>query len=550
MTRYAPFGAPAALIAALVAALPAPAAEPPPFSAAAAIRGDVAFLADDLLEGRGIGQPGHELAARYVAARFASLGLVPAGTDGFFQRFSLQERSFASASETLTLALPAGKLVLVNGETMRVSPGTAAGPETITAGLVFAGFGLSDARLGIDDYAGLDVRGKIAVVLTGSPKSMNSEIGAHLARSRGLAAAAHGAIGLITVRTLAEAERLPWAKSVRNARAPRRNWMAPDATPDADAAALRFDALVDDAAATALFAGAPKSFAQVRAEAADGAPRGFALAGTATLERATAVATISSPNVIAVLPGRDSALLDQFVLMTAHLDHLGMKAGTGDTIYNGAMDNAGGVATMLEAARVLSTAKRRPRRSVMFVAMTGEESGLVGASYFARHPPVRLDRIVAEVNLDMPILTCDFADIIAYGADRSTLGPTIAAAAKRAGLTLSPDPQPVEAIFTRSDHYMLVRAGVPSVFLKTGWRDTKGGTSCRDADTGFRRTHYHEPSDDLSLPIDWAVAAKFARLNASIVASIADAAQPPRWYADDYFGETFAPGEPRAARPN
>lgn len=280
-----------------------------------------------------------------------------------------------------------------------------------------------------------------------------------------------------------------------------------------------------------------------------GAPRGFPLAGTATLQRATAVGTITSPNVVGVLAGSDPALMDQFVLVTAHLDHFGMKAGTGDVIYNGALDNASGVATMLEAARELSSAKRRPRRSVMFVATTGEESGLVGASYFARHPPVRLDRIVAEVNLDMPILTCDFADVIAYGADRSTLGPMIAAAAKRAGLTLSPDPQPVEAIFTRSDHYMLVRAGIPAVFLKTGWRDTQGGTRCRDAESEFRRTHYHEPSDDMKLPIDWNVAVKFARLNAAIVATIADAERPPRWYAGDYFGETFAPGDPKAPPP-
>lgn len=530
----------AALLAALPAPLPA-AAAPPPFPAAAAIRGDVAFLADDLLEGRGIGQRGHEIAARYVAARFAALGLVPAGTDGYFQRITFQERSFASPRETLTLALPSGTVELVNGELLRVAPGTAPGPETISGGLVFAGFGLRDARLGIDDYAGLDVAGKVVVVLSGAPTAINSEIAAHLARTRGLTAAQLGAVGVITVRTLAEAERLPWAKAVRNARAPRRTWVAPDATPDTDASALRFDAAIDDVAAAALFAGAPKSFAQVRAEAATGSPRGFALPGTATLTRATAIGTITSPNVIALLPGSDGALLDQIVLMTAHLDHLGMTAGTGDVIYNGAMDNAAGIATMLEAARELSTGKRRPRRSVMFVATTGEESGLIGAAYFARHPPVRLDRVVAEVNLDMPNLLCDFADIVAYGADRSTLGPMIAGAAKREGLILSPDPQPVEAIFTRSDHYMLVRQGVPSVFLKTGWRDTKGGMSCKDADTGFRRTHYHEPSDDLTQPFDWNVAAKFARLNAAIVRAIADAAQPPRWYAGDYFGESFAP---------
>jgi Zn-dependent M28 family amino/carboxypeptidase len=172
----------------------------------------------------------------------------------------------------------------------------------------------------------------------------------------------------------------------------------------------------------------------------------------------------------------------------------------------------------------------------------------MGSSYFARYPTVGIERIVSEVNIDMPILTCDFADVIAYGANRSTMGPLVAAAAKKQGLTMSPDPQPVEALFTRSDHYPLVRAGIPAVFLKTGWHDTQGGLTCRDAETLFRRTHYHEPSDDLSRPIDWNVAVKFARINAEISRTIANAHDAPRWYSGDYFGEVFAPAAPKAKR--
>ena len=386
------------------------------------------------------------------------------------------------------------------------------------------------------------------MVLAGAPGALNGEVAAHLARGKGAAAGANGAVGMIIVRSLAQAARAPWAKTAAGARLPRRNWIGPDGAPDADAGPLRFAASVDDAAAAQLFAGSPQSFGAVQALADTAAPRGFALPGTVTLERSTALSTITSPNVIARLPGSDVALTDQLVLLTAHLDHLGQRAGDGDRIYNGALDNAAGVATLLEVARSFAADKRSPRRSLLFMVTTGEEGGLMGSSYFARFPTVASERIVSEVNLDMPILTCDFGDVIAYGADRSTMGPLVAAAARRAGLTLSPDPQPAEALFTRSDHYPLVRAGIPAVFLKTGWHDARGGLACRDAERDFRLNHYHEPSDDLSLPIDWNTAVKFARVNAEISRAIANAAQPPRWYAGDFFGETFAPAAPKMTR--
>lgn len=518
---------------------------------AASFRAHVAFLADDLLQGRAIGTPGHEIAANYVAQAFARAGLQPAGSDGWFQRITFAESRFASDTETATLALPGTTLTLENGKDLVLSPGDTTGAEEISGGLVFVGYGLKDASQGIDDFAGLDVRGKHVVVLAGAPAGMNSEVAAHLARtSKAVAAEAAGAIGLITVRTLREAERLPWDKFAARARTPRRVALGPDGKPMGDGAGLKVRASIDDAAATALFAGAQMNFAAVQAAAAGGPVKGFALPGTFTVRRATSVERISSPNVIAMLPGRDPVLREQIVVISAHLDHVGVKANPKpgeDAIFNGAMDNATGSATLLEAAAAL--AKAPPRRSVLFIATTAEESGLLGASYFAANPTVEARRLIADVNIDMPILTCDFGDVVAFGGDRSTIGPVVAAAAKAEGLATSPDPQPEEAVFTRSDHYPFVRRGVPSVFLKTGWTDSKGGMACKDAERQFRLNSYHEVSDQIDLPFDWAAAAKWTRLNIGVIRRLANANAAPRWYEGDYFGTAFAPEAPKAPKP-
>lgn len=540
-----------ALLLALGTALPALAASPPkPDPLADALKADITFLSADAMEGRGLGQRGHEIAANYMAAEFTRLGLKPAGTDGFFQRVNFAESRFTSDKETATFARDGKTVVWTNGVELSLSPGTATGTDTVSAPLVFAGYGLKDKTLGIDDFAGLDVAGKFVVVLSGYPPGMNSEIGAHLARtSKPTAALANGALGIIQVRTLQEAARLPWDKSVTRARQPRRTLLGPDGKPLGDGAGLAIRAGVDDQAAALLFAGAPMDFAAVRAAAAKGPVKGFQLTGEMTFTRSQEVKKISSPNVIAMLPGSSKTIGSQIVLISAHLDHIGTKAdakpGT-DNIYNGAMDNASGSAMLLAAARALATSKTPPKRSVLFLSTTAEESGLLGADYFSRVPTVPISSVVAAVNIDMPILTCNFGDIVAFGADRSTIAKAVGIAAKKEGLAVSPDPQPEEAVFTRSDHYPLVRAGVPAVFLKTGWTDAKGGMACKDAERAFRLNSYHELSDQIDLPFDWSAAAKFARLNTGIIRSIADAPQAPRWYAGDYFGNSFAPAADKA----
>jgi hypothetical protein len=326
---------------------------------------------------------------------------------------------------------------------------------------------------------------------------------------------------------------------------PGTTWIDGEGHPVA-ANALRFTATIDHAPAAAIFQGARRSLEQVLDDAArrGGRPAGFALRGSARLERDGAHASrFSSENVVAVLPGSDPALAGEYVLLMAHLDGLGVSAsGEGDRIRNGAMDNATGVATLIEVAQAMVRSGHRPRRPVLFAAVTAEEVGLLGSEYLARNP-VGGGRVVSVVNLDMPILTYDFEDVIAFGAEQSTLGPIVERAAAQMNVRVSPDPLPEQGLFTRSDHYEFVRVGVPSVFLMTGF-----GGEGRRRFNAFLDVNYHSVTDDLSLPFNWAAGAKFARLNYLIAREIADGDGVPLWYADSFFGEAVGGRQRRAQR--
>jgi Zn-dependent M28 family amino/carboxypeptidase len=232
-------------------------------------------------------------------------------------------------------------------------------------------------------------------------------------------------------------------------------------------------------------------------------------------------------------------------VLMGHADHIGVsRTGSGDRINNGALDNAAGIATLPEVARAITTAPDRPRRSIMLVAGTAEEKGLLGAESLAHQPPVPIGRIAAAIDLDMPMLLYDFTDVVAYGATHSTLQTVFERAGAAIGVTLSPDPMPEQAVFTRSDHYAMVKVGVPAVMLATGM--ASGG---KEAWSKYLAGHYHQPSDDVSQPINWNAGARFADFNYRVLREVADAEVPPRWYAGDYFGDRFAPKAPKAARP-
>src|SRR4051812_12091326 len=545
--RLKPFAFAASLSLVLAAAAPAQPPAGPAFSADR-FKAHVAFLADDRLEGRDTGSRGHEIAAAYVASQFMALGLRPGGEGGGWFQWVPFRSATLSGAPTITVTGPAGSQSLDNGKDAIVGGSLSEEKQDVSGAVVFAGYGVDAPKLGMDDYKGLDVRGKIVAVLAGIPEGLPSEIAAHMGDEKGAMAARRGAVGMITLYTSAYARVRPFEAMARRAGRASLAWVGKNGSAHEESPGLRFTMTVSDATAAALFAGAKRPFDEVRDEADKGVrPKGFPLKSKLRLQRTSAWTTIRSPEVIGVLPGSDPRLRDEYVILMGHLDHLGMRptAKPGeDGIYNGALDNAAGVATMIEAARAFADAGERPRRSVMFIANTGEEKGLLGASYFASNPTVPAGKIVAAVDLDMPLLLYRFTDVIAFGADHSQVAETVRRAAGEMGVALSPDPMPQENIFVRSDHYEFVKEGVPAIMLATGWANG-GGAKWQD----FLAHAYHKVNDDMSQPIDWESGARYARLNYLISRDLADADRRPLWYKGDFFGDLFAPNRPKAERP-
>jgi Zn-dependent M28 family amino/carboxypeptidase len=515
-------------------------------------RAHVEFLADDLLEGRDTGTRGHEIAARYVASQFDAAGLDPGGDNGsWYQRVTLQQTQRGANRGSVTIAGPAGEVRFEHANNALVRMNGREPAQDISAALVFVGYGVEDPLLGLNDYRGLDVKGKIVVALRGFPKGMPSEEGAHVAAMKSEVAEKHGAVGFVTVATLQSEKAAPWARMLRYADDPDYGWVGADGRVHQDAPGIRVGASVHGPAADALFAGSARTLAAIRAEAdrANGRPRGFALKTRIRIEGASTSQRVSSPNVVGILRGTDASLAPEHVVLLAHLDHLGVgtpkpdEPNDKDRIHNGALDNAAGIATMLEVARAAANARTRPRRSLLFLATTAEEKGLIGADYFVRHPTVPIRRIVGAVGLDMPLLLYPFTDVVAFGANHSSFGKLVAGAVAPMQLQLAPDPMPEQGVFTRSDHYPFVKQGVPAVFLVTGfanggekvWQEFLGGA-------------YHSPDDDLLQKIDWQAGSRFAEANYRIMRAIADAETPPLWVEGDFFGDTFAPKGARAKK--
>lgn len=502
----------------------------------ARIRADVTFLADDALEGRQSGQRGYDLAALYVQTRMEAMGLTPGGVDGTWtQPITFARSSIAPEGASLSIATPGGgAATFTHGQDAMIGAGRQAGQATVSGDLVFVGYGQAA------DYEGLDTAGKIVVILAGAPAGMVGEPAQRFEAAKNANAESHGAVGVITINTEASAARFTPDLLRRFAGRTETAWVGPDGLTRSRTPGLKATAYLTDTAATSLFAAAPRSYMDVRAEAATGSPRGFVIPGTATFTVNTARTEFVSANVIGLIEGTDPVLRNEYVVLTAHLDHIGLTTSGDDKVNNGALDNAGGTAAMLEAARGLAASP--PRRSVLVVALAAEEMGLLGSDYLARHPVV--ETVVANVNLDMPILTYRFTDVVAFGAEHSSLGPLVDAAARTQGVTLSPDPMPEQNVFVRSDHYSFVQAGVPAVMLATGY--ASGGEAAWGA---FFANGYHQPSDEIGAGFDWTAAAHFARINEAIARGIADADQRPLWYEGNPYGESYAPGAPRAVAP-
>ena len=502
------------------------------------IKAHMAYLTGDELKGREAGSPGYEAAANYVARQMKALGLKPMGANGgYFQPVPLVAARAMSEGK-LSLKDVSGKETPLVFGTDYISSGDEVFPKLrINAPLVFVGYGLVAPEKSRDDYAGLDVKGKIVVALAGAPKFLQTEERAYYrgGRAKLKAALDRGAIGYLSVNTLTGEKLYPFANRVRQYKSWGMSWRRKDGTAFAQVR-LPIIAGISVAGAQKLF-GAKTKDILATAETAQGAIKGFDLGLSLTAATDSETKTLESRNIVGMLPGSDPKLKNEYIVLSAHLDHLGITPPvkgdkSGDTINNGALDNAAGVATTLEVARLF--AGKAPRRSMIFLVNTAEEKGLIGAEYFARNPPVPASQIVGDVNLDMPILTYDFTDVVAFGADRSSIGPAVKRAAAKMNIKLSPDPMPDEGVFTRSDHYRFVEQGIPAVFLMTGFAN--GGEK---AFTHFMKTNYHKPSDDLKQKINYSVGAKFAKLNYEMTKELADADAAPQWNNGDFFGMRF-----------
>lgn len=509
-------------------------------AAAQRVRAHVEFLASDLLEGRETGSKGLEIGAAYVASQFRALDLEPGGTKGsWYLQVPLRRASQASVP-TITYSAAGKTVTLAAGRDANVRPSLTEKVRSGEAGLVFVGYGVSEPALGVDDYAGVDVRGKIVVALAGTPPDMPTEIAAHLDDNKSEEAGRKGAVGFIEIPPGQQ-------NGVERQSRPILDWVGPDGRAGVTRDRPRFTIGLSRDWQARLFQGARRSLAEVQQASRRGRKvTGFPLPGRLRISATSKWEDFTSPQTIGILRGSDPRLANEYVIMMGHLDHLGIRESARpgeDRIYNGALDNAAGVATLIEAARSFVDSGQRPRRSVLFMANTGEERNLLGADYFANRPTVSAQQILGVVDLDMPLLLYDFTDVVAFGADHSTIAQAVAEAGRSMGIAVSPDPMPEQALFVRSDHYRFVLRGIPGILLMTGYAN--GG---KDVWTRFWETIYHKPNDDLSLPINWRAGARYGELNYRIARALADAEQRPLWYRGDYFADRFAPRQPRTDR--
>ncbi len=504
------------------------------------IQSSLDYLAADEREGRMTATRGYDEAAQYVADRFAALGLEQGGTDGWFQEVPFITRMTDIENSGVTLHKNDGDVDLEWGKDVIIYADRMREENHVRAEVVFAGFGVHAPELGYSDFEGIDVRGKIVATFSGAPATFPSTERAHFSSGRTKSAelASRGAVGEIGLMSRLEERRDPWAEDAGADRD--MSWIdesgdVADFNPE-----LQGDANFSRHSAELLFEGSPLTFEQALDAADEARPMSRALGLEVTMYRRSVHERIASPNVVGILRGSDPVLSEEYVVYSTHLDHLGTGTPVdGDSIYNGMYDNAIGVSVTLEIARAFASLPVRPRRSIMFVAVTAEEHGLLGSDYFVHHPPVPASALIASVNIDMPMFLFPLNTVTGYGAEHSTLEALTTEEARKEGFEYIPDPYPDEVYFIRSDQYSFVRQGIPSVYLAEGIGSSDPDVDGRAVLDAFFAVHYHSPTDDLSRPIEWDSALRFSRAGLRIGFRIAMEDHRPTWLAGDFFGQEF-----------
>lgn len=491
----------------------------------------VQYLADDGLEGRLTGTEGYRKAAQSVADHFKQYGLQPAGTQGYFQPVKFDVQRVIAAESKLTLKNSGVEASIQLGRDALLASRLPQ-PRSIAAPLVFAGYGLHIPAATYDDFDGLDVRGKVIVYINGGPSNIAGALKASARSGQEFIGFVEGkgALGIITIPN-PKAMDIPWPRMALAASQAGMRLANPELQ---DSHGPLFTATWNPEHAEELLAGSGHSLKELLAIADAGQPMPhFALKTAIQASVSTRNEQVESPNVVGVLPGSDPKLKNEYVVYSAHLDHVGVgEPINGDKIYNGAMDNASGIASMLEVAEALREGHVTLKRSILFVAVCAEEKGLLGSRYFAAKPTVPANAMMADLNTDMflPIFPLNYLTV--YGAEESTLGDDIKAAAGPLDIRLLPDSHPDRNIFIRSDQYNFIRAGIPAIMPAFGALPNSPEEKIA---AEWLKNRYHAASDDVNQPVDFAAVAKFDKLMTMLIERVADASARPQWKANSYF---------------
>jgi hypothetical protein len=502
----------------------------------------VRYLADDRLRGRLPGTPGYQLAVDYVTAQLRQNGVLPAGEQGGYTQKVRLRRAFVEPGAALSYqpaSGPAQPLAYGPAATVYPNPGQ---PEVrlANAPLVFAGYGISAPELKYDDYAGLDARGKIVVVTRQPLWQFGDNERQYFSDLRTVleAAGRHGAVGVLLAAARPDAHLADFPKGVVSALGPEGQVAVSRSYAPGS---VQLVGSVSAATLQQLFGGAATDTMRTLAALRSGKTASQALPGRFSAQYRSRYQDVDSYNVVGKITGSDPILKNEYVVHSAHLDHLGVGAPIGgDSIYNGAHDNATGVASVLEISKLYASLRQKPRRSVLFVLMTGEEMGLLGSAYFARLPTVPQAALVADINTDMPTIIAPLLGVVPLGADHSSLLKEVRTAADYLKLTVEPDPEPTQHRFIRSDQYSFVVQGVPALHIKYGNRTADGQNNLSATVQQWRAATYHKPQDNVDGgTFDWDAGAQYARLNFLIGYQVAQAVRRPSWNKGDFFGRRF-----------
>jgi hypothetical protein len=501
------------------------------------LKANISYLADDRLLGRAPGTAGYQMAVDYVTAELRKNGVKPAGEDGTWLQSMVFRKALIKPDYTASLQNDTSTLTLTSAKDIFLFPNPTQAQTKVNAKLVFAGYGITDPALDYDDYTNISVKGKIVLVVRGAPQRFPSSDASHSQNITTIErnALAHGAIGVIFWNPAAGTN-LNATRTTNNV-FDRKGKMLVSSTFYSDK--LKIAGFLTKEISTQILSQMGKDALQILANLKNGQPQSFPTNKTLAAAYQSTYKDFTTFNVVGKIEGSDPVLKQEYVVHSAHLDHVGIgPVIEGDSIYNGAHDNASGIASLLQITKIYQGLAVKPKRSILILMVSGEEQGLLGSGYFALKPTLPIRKIVADVNTDMPTIIAPLLSITALGAEHSSLTKQVDEAATFLGLTVEQDPEPAQNRFVRSDQYSFVRQGIPALHIKYGNKTTDGKNDLYLLVEKWRAKYYHKPQDDINGLFNFTAGCTYAKLNFLIGYLVANEVQKPAWNPGDTFGKS------------